>query len=379
MAKKEKNRKNKQGKNGFIDLLPWALVGAVLGTSIGLSGMDSLGILLLYLGWAIAMAFVVDKLQTALHEGGHLIFGLLTGYRFVSYRVGSWMVQRENGKLRWHRYKLPGTAGQCLMAPPEMKNGTMPYKLYNLGGVIANLLTALIAAVLVLLCGDMWAVKIFFAELCVMGLYDAWNNGVPKRTGGVDNDGANVQYLSNDPVALRIFWVDLSIAAKQAEGVNLLQMPKEWFVMPTEGLDNARIASQAVNCIKRMMGEGRDWEAIWAIDALRAQQTALTSAERQMLLEDRIRCGLFVGEETASLWKLWNSEEMQEYRRQGKDSIDVLSMEYVMAVLVEKNPAKAEAFRAKFEQKAKTYPYAQAVVGCRKQMQWAWKKSVGQA
>ncbi len=360
-------------------MLPWALVGAVLGTSIGLSGMDSLGILLLYLGWAIGMVFVAGMLQTALHEGGHLIFGRLTGYRFVSYRVGSWMVQRENGKLRWHRYKLPGTAGQCLMAPSEMKNGTMPYKLYNLGGVLANLLTALLAAVLALLCRNVWVVRIFFEALCIVGMCQAWDNGIPKRTGGVNNDGANVRYLSKDPVALRIFWVDLSIAAKQAEGMTLMQMPKEWFVMPTEGLDNARIVSQAVKCIKCMMGEGRCWEAIRAINALRAQQTALTPAERQMLLEDRIKCGLFVGEETASLWKLWNSEEMQEYRRQEKDSIDVLSMEYVMAVLVEKDPAKAEAFRTQFEQKAKTYPYAQAVAGERKMMQWAWKKSKGQA
>lgn len=50
-----------------------------------------------------------------------------------------------------------------------------------------------------------------------------------------------------------------------------------------------------------------------------------------------------------------------------------------MAVLVEKDPTKAEAFRTQFEQKAKTYPYAQAVAGERKMMQWAWKKSKGQA
>ena len=69
--------------------------------------------------------------------------GLATGYRFVSFRIGSWMLQREHGKLRVRKFTLAGTGGQCLLAPP-LTDGKMPCVLYNLGGPLANLITALL-------------------------------------------------------------------------------------------------------------------------------------------------------------------------------------------------------------------------------------------
>ena len=81
------------------------------------------------------------------HEAGHLICGLLTGYRFVSFRVFSVMLLRENGKLKWEKHKVPGTAGQCLMAPPQKENGNYPYRLYNLGGILVCGILSLIPMV----------------------------------------------------------------------------------------------------------------------------------------------------------------------------------------------------------------------------------------
>lgn len=66
---------------------------------------------------ALALAVI---LQILIHEGGHLIFGLISGYGFVSFRVGSLMLLKgENGRLSFKRYFLAGTAGQCLMSPPR--------------------------------------------------------------------------------------------------------------------------------------------------------------------------------------------------------------------------------------------------------------------
>ena len=50
--------------------------------------------------------------QIILHEGGHLIFGLATGYRFVSFRVGSLTLIKEGGKFRFKRFSISGTGGQ---------------------------------------------------------------------------------------------------------------------------------------------------------------------------------------------------------------------------------------------------------------------------
>ena len=37
------------------------------------------------------------------HEAGHLVFGLLTGYEFCSFRIASFMWLKENGKLKLKR------------------------------------------------------------------------------------------------------------------------------------------------------------------------------------------------------------------------------------------------------------------------------------
>ena len=51
-------------------------------------------IIILFAGLIIGL-----YLQIAVHEGGHLVFGLLTGYRFCSYRLGSLMVLKEEDRL----------------------------------------------------------------------------------------------------------------------------------------------------------------------------------------------------------------------------------------------------------------------------------------
>lgn len=97
---------------------------------------------LLELGCSLIAIGGAVWLQTILHEAGHLVFGLASGYRFVSFRIGSLMWQKDGGKLRFCRFQLAGTGGQCLMAPPDLTNGKMPCKLYNLGGALMNLIAA---------------------------------------------------------------------------------------------------------------------------------------------------------------------------------------------------------------------------------------------
>ena len=81
-------------------------------------------------------------LSTFLHELGHMVMGLVSGYKFISLRVGSYVLTREDRQWKIKRMSIPGTAGQCLMMPPD--SGTpekVPAVLYHLGGGLFNLLT----------------------------------------------------------------------------------------------------------------------------------------------------------------------------------------------------------------------------------------------
>ena len=101
--------------------------------------LETVGVSLL----AILILLFSIFLQVLLHEGGHLVCGLATGYRFVSFRIFNLTFIRKDGKLCIKRFSLAGTGGQCLLTPPERPLEDIPTTLYNLGGVLANLLTAI--------------------------------------------------------------------------------------------------------------------------------------------------------------------------------------------------------------------------------------------
>ena len=51
--------------------------------------------------------------------------------------------------MKIKNFHIPGSLGQCVMAPPEKVNGDFPYLLYNLGGIIFNGLFSILSLVLV--------------------------------------------------------------------------------------------------------------------------------------------------------------------------------------------------------------------------------------
>lgn len=344
-------------------VLLWMLAGGLLGYTLAwmVDESDVLqGATLLQSAVWLAATLAGLYAQIILHEGGHLVCGLLTGYKFVSFRIGSWMWQKENGRIRLRRFSLAGTGGQCLLAPPEWKDGKMPYALYNLGGMLANLLTAVLCGLLAFAFRENTPVRLFFAMQAVVGLLYAVLNGVPMDAGEVCNDGKNILMMRKDPAAVRSFWVQLSINAEQAKGVRLKDMPEEWFAMPTEEqLRNGITSVTAVLCENRLMDEHRFAEAAHLIDELSAKADAvILGLYRNLFLCDRLYCALVLGEDAEPYRTRWDSKEMQAFRKQMKDYLSIMATEYTVALLAEKDRLKAEAAQLKFEKRCETYPYS---------------------
>ena len=85
------NKKKKTAWGGVLMVLLFLLVGGFCGILI-MRYMDSAGLedfssYLLVFGLMLAGMYLIMYLQIILHEGGHLIFGLLSGYGFSSFRV----------------------------------------------------------------------------------------------------------------------------------------------------------------------------------------------------------------------------------------------------------------------------------------------------
>lgn len=318
-------------------------------------------VMLLWLGLMVGM-YVVMFLHIVLHEGGHLIFGLLTGYRFVSFRVGSLMLlKNEQGyRLRWMR--LGGTGGQCLLDPPEMVDGKMPNVLYNLGGCLMNLLVAVFSLIVALLCpaGSVWRAMLLLSAM--VGVIYALTNGLPIK-GEIANDGRNALDLNENPEALSAFRTQLVLNRLNAEGMRLKDMPEEYFVWPSEeSRSNSLIATIAVLCANRLLDEHRFAECAARLDEmLDGDMNKLPGMYRKLLLVDRIYLHLLDGEtETAATLM---DKEQKRFMKAMKGQLPIHRSDYAYALLAEKDAAKAEKHLKAFDKVAKHYPHPQEVEG----------------
>lgn len=316
--------------------------------------------------WLALLLFLIALyLQLLLHEAGHLLGGLLTGYRFCSFRIGSLILFRGRDGLRFGRFSLPGTSGQCLLAAPKAQED-MPVVLCHLGGCLMNLLTAAIAAAAALLIpGRTWG-GYFLWLLAVAGGALALMNGVPFKLAMLNNDGRNTLDLARSPEARRAMRRQLLINERQTMGERLRDMPEAWFSMP-ERLDeaDALVCSIGYFALCRALDAQQDDAALQLGRRLLAQAKALPGVYRLFVQQELLFLSLVRGEpvceeaDIAALERFW---------KQAKGLPTTQRMRYAVAVLRDGDEAAAQKAAQAFERIAASYPYAGDIEGEREQM-----------
>ena len=180
------------------------------------------------LTFVVGLAFLVS-----IHELGHLGAGIMSGYKFVSFRIFNYTIIRLNGKLRVKKYAVPGTGGQCLLAPPDKTLETIPTRWYNIGGVVANLIVLGLLIPLLFIKGHPYlsvAVWILILTDVILIVF----NGIPMKISGAGNDAYNAMSLRNNPVGKRGLVYALKSNALIQNGVRPKDMPDEWFDVPAK-------------------------------------------------------------------------------------------------------------------------------------------------
>ena len=363
MGKKPRSGKN----NGLLGRLLTILLLLALGGAAGYLGtlaLDRSGaltsrvsggevLLILTLVASLYLAFI---LQVILHEAGHLVFGLWTGYRFCSCRVFSWMWVREDGKLQKKRFRLAGTAGQCLMGPPENWK-TAPVALYHLGGVLMNLITAALSALLYLLCRDIPFLGVFWVMMALAGVIFALTNGLPVKMGAVNNDGSNLREILRSPDARRAVWQQMKTVELLSRGVRLRDMPEECFVLPREAdLSGTLVAAVGANRVSRLLDRGDLAGAEAESAALLDAEAGLIPLHRALVLCDRDFCRLVLHKGEADLTEL-RSKAVGQILRQLSASPSVLRTRYAVALLHDRDAEAAARIRKSFDRLDGRYPY----------------------
>ncbi len=328
----------------------------------------------------LVLFYAAFILQTIIHEGGHLVFGLLTGYRFCSFRIFNLMWIRGNEGIRFKRLSLAGTGGQCLMAFPETEDGKIPTNipvlLYNYGGVIMNLVTAAIAGGLAFACREGSVIRTFLIFLAVIGVAFALLNGLPLKMSAVNNDGRNALDLMKDPEARRAFWIQMKVNELISRDIRVKDMPKEWFSVPSEQeMQNGITAMLGPLAAGRLMDEQRFAEADALMKRFLEGKNGIVGLNRGLLGNDRIYVEL-IGENRPEALEALKTPEQLRIMRAMKNYLSVLRTEYAYALLAKKDEENAKKILRVFEKSARTYPYPGEVEAERELVAIAQAKAV---
>ena len=316
-----------------LPLIIAVIVGAVLGVICAM--FDAYDTLLLSCIFLCLFFF----LQLILHEGGHLIGGLLSGYKFESFRIGGVLLTKIEGKLRLKWMPIAGTGGQCLLSPPDCAPEDAPYLVYHAAGSAMNILTALLHIPLIFTTARIYAIC-----MLVVGLYFGILNGVPLRVQGIDNDGMNIKNMRRDPTLRTVIIRQLQINAAQSNGQRLRDMPEEWF----ETYDHAHLHGALQFC--RLLDAGAYDEAlIYGQTLLRNRK--LNRIHRGAVMSDVESLKLLMGQRVFS-----ESAFLKQYRKQMAYDPAVQRARFVRALLHDRDEAAAEKIYRQFERACRRSP-----------------------
>ena len=180
----------------------------------------------IFIGIAIYLAALgaFFILGVIIHELGHLVFGLMTGYKFVSFRVFFLVFFKEDGKVKAKGAKWI-FGGQCLMAPPG-DLADFRFVWYNIGGGLVNLVAALIFAAA-------YAVtfNIIFLAAAIANTLLVILSLVPLKYHYIPNDGMNVIEASKSDDGKRGFYLALFVTSETSAGKRLRDFGSELFAL----------------------------------------------------------------------------------------------------------------------------------------------------
>ena len=318
-----------------------------------LSGID-VPELLAAIAVGVASLMVSVALLVVIHEAGHLVCGLASGYSFVSFRIFSLTFIREAGRLRVKRFSLAGTGGQCLLCPPDLPLEKIPVVWYNAGGLLANIVA--FVAVLPLMWLD---VSPFVKEFaCIFLLVDAGLlliNGIPMQSSGMGNDAYNMIALRRNLAAKRGVMLQLRANSLIQSGVRPKDMPEGWFAVP-ERVDysNALEVSVPLMEASRLLDMERWEDAYEAFGDLYEHRDEIMPLYVKEIACELAFCSMIMGRiaEAEALLDDSLRKYIDDYRRVVSSKERLLCAE---ALFVEHDRQKAESIYHSLERNSARY------------------------
>lgn len=213
--------------------LAFAPIGMVVGYGIGKVIKLEKGTLPDFGIWLIVALAVNSFLVIAWHELGHVLGGLLVGFRFYLYAVGPLRVDRGPAGLEWKfNRNLSLWGGIAAAAPdPEKANSLSDLrpKMFSLvaGGPVASLLGALLLWPAM----QSWRTDPWFAMVTgtfgILSILIFFATMLPVKTGGYMSDGSRILHLLAGTAASDR-WMTSVMISTNALAIRPREWPEEW-------------------------------------------------------------------------------------------------------------------------------------------------------
>ena len=313
------------------------------------TGLSKGYVLLVEFAALIACFFV----SVIIHEGGHLVMGLATGYRFVSFRVGSLTVVRQNDRIKLKRYIIPGTLGQCIMThDPVSKPEDIKYFWYHFGGCFFNFIT-LILSVGTMLISHNTVVDIISMNLAFVSAELGVSNCVPMDM-GVPNDGLNIRLQYKDPDMRMAILNNLIFNGMMYEGCPMSDIPESLFDC-ADPSGNVHSCGLALQKVQYLMYTHKFAEAEKILGQMAANDRIIGLYLNEAKCE-LIFCRIVLGCEAEKINELYDKSLKTYIKQTEKYFVTRRRLMYAYYLLMEKNEDKAKWERMEAEKLKNSYP-----------------------
>lgn len=349
---------NKKKKSGFNPIfIVFIIVGIICGifgehmiNYLEDTGVSSI-IVLIFVMATFLLSFLIVPI---IHEVGHLVMGLITGYDFVSFRIGSFTLIKENGKFVGKKFNIVGTGGQCVLTHKTVDNPqNIPFFWYNFGGVFFNFFTAVLCVPIIIFPSNPF-VFVGFVMLAVISLAMGIVNIIPTKASGVGTDGYNLILLKKSPVDRVALYKTMLLNALQYQGVRLEDMPND-ILKFTDEEKNCQLGTPLAGIEANILMNKFDFKS-----AEKKYRSILDNENLIGVYENEYKCEImfcmimngYSPQDINDMYK-----EIKQYiTTTGKTYISRKRLMYAYYLIVEKNPQKALNEYSTAQKMKNTYP-----------------------
>lgn len=340
----------------IINLIVSLLIGGIFGFGLGytLTVVVPEDKLLLALIILFPTILIISLIIIIIHEGGHLVMGLLTGYQFLSFRIGNRMILKQNNQYVIKKYHLPGTGGQCLLIPPSYSDN-FPYFWYNFGGGMFNLITALIASLLSLYFKDNYIIILILYAFIFINIFFALINLIPLKT-RLPNDGYNLYMMIKEKNSRFGLYSQMMIYASATQNINYIDMDPTLFELPKNAnLNNPLNQGILINKLNLLHAQYKFNEAKIKIDEIKEKCKLCELFENEL---DSEYLFYLIYEDPTNLQIKTLYKKLAKYLKViSKTSIERQRVLYSYYLLVENDETKANKQLEQFNKTIKNYPF----------------------